>query len=155
MSNDIKLSPKHGLNPAIPCCFWCGEPKNEIALLGKIDKEDSKAPKRLITDYEPCDKCKELFSDGVRLIGAVEKPPVENMPPIAGDEETSMYPTGTYVVVSKEWISGFLDANDRSDMIDGVLERQVLVMPESFVMDLIEEAKKTGEFEEEQANEDN
>ena len=33
MSNaGIKLSPKHGLNPTIPVCFWCGEERNEVAL---------------------------------------------------------------------------------------------------------------------------
>ena len=37
MSNaGIKLSPKHGLNPTIPVCFWCGEERNEVALLGHI-----------------------------------------------------------------------------------------------------------------------
>lgn len=32
----VKISPKYGVNPTIPCCFFCGKPKNEIALLGKI-----------------------------------------------------------------------------------------------------------------------
>jgi hypothetical protein len=27
----IKLSPKHGVNPTICTCMWCGKPKNEIA----------------------------------------------------------------------------------------------------------------------------
>ena len=40
MSNaGIKLSPKHGLNPTIPVCFWCGEERNEVALLGHIGDE--------------------------------------------------------------------------------------------------------------------
>lgn len=30
----IKLSPKYGVNPTIPVCFWCGKEKNEIALMG-------------------------------------------------------------------------------------------------------------------------
>lgn len=34
--NGIEISPKHGLNPTIPVCFWCGKEKNEIALLGRI-----------------------------------------------------------------------------------------------------------------------
>ena len=49
MSNaGIKLSPKHGLNPTIPVCFWCGEERNEVALLGHIGDgrkhEDFEAP---------------------------------------------------------------------------------------------------------------
>ena len=31
---DIKLSKKHGLQPTIPLCPYCGKEKNEIALLG-------------------------------------------------------------------------------------------------------------------------
>ena len=32
---NIKISPKHGLNPLIPKCFFCGKEKNEIAILGR------------------------------------------------------------------------------------------------------------------------
>ena len=60
---DILLSPKHGLNPTIPICFWCGEEKNEIALMGRIGDarkgEDFEAPMHAVLDYEPCDKCRE------------------------------------------------------------------------------------------------
>lgn len=57
MSNaGIKLSPKHGLNPTIPVCFWCGEERNEVALLGHIGDgrkhEDFEAPRHMVIDYE-------------------------------------------------------------------------------------------------------
>lgn len=43
--SSIKLSPKHGVNPTIPVCFFCGKPKNEIALMGRMGgKEDIEAP---------------------------------------------------------------------------------------------------------------
>ena len=46
MSNSIKLSEKYGVNPTIPVCFFCGMPKNEIALLGHIgDKRKVKTLK--------------------------------------------------------------------------------------------------------------
>ena len=35
----IKISPKYGVNPTIPVCFWCGKQKNEIALMGHM-KDD-------------------------------------------------------------------------------------------------------------------
>ena len=35
----IKLSPKHGLNPTIATCFYCGKDKNELILAGKINKK--------------------------------------------------------------------------------------------------------------------
>lgn len=43
MSNSIRLSPKHGLNPSISVCFFCGEDKNEIILPGKLEG-DAEAP---------------------------------------------------------------------------------------------------------------
>ena len=47
MSNaGIKLSPKHGLNPTIPVCFWCGEERNEVALLGHIGDGNMRILKR-------------------------------------------------------------------------------------------------------------
>ena len=58
----IKLSPKHGLNPTIPVCFWCGEERNEVALLGHIGDgrklEEFEAPMHMVIDYEPCEKCR-------------------------------------------------------------------------------------------------
>ena len=38
MSDSIKISPKHGVNPTIPRCFFCGKEKNMVALLGRIPK---------------------------------------------------------------------------------------------------------------------
>lgn len=31
-SNNITLSPKYGVNPTIPVCFWCGESKAEAPI---------------------------------------------------------------------------------------------------------------------------
>ena len=101
MSKSIKLSPKHGVNPTIPVCFFCGEEKNEIALLGKIGdgrkKEDFEAPRHMVLDYEPCDKCKEQWSQGVALIEVVTESP-DGRPPIQQD----LYPTGRMCVVRPE-----------------------------------------------------
>lgn len=72
MSNGITLSPKHGLNPSLDVCFWCGEAKG-VALLGRIhekkgDRTDVEAPREMVTSLEPCDKCKEHFKQGIHLI---------------------------------------------------------------------------------------
>lgn len=76
MSNSIKLSEKYGVNPTIPVCFFCRIPKNEIALLGHIgDKrkgEDFEAPHYVVLDYEPCDCCKDKFSQGVLLLKSLK-----------------------------------------------------------------------------------
>lgn len=97
MSKSIPLSPNHGVNPTIPLCFFCGEQKNEIALLGKLPG-DIEAPKNLLLDYNPCDKCLEIMKDNVTLIEVTNSPTNDNQPPIQGD----LYPTGKYVVITYE-----------------------------------------------------
>ena len=104
MSNNgsIKLSPKHGLNPTIPVCFFCGGLKNEIVLCGKINRKDTEAPMNMVIDYEPCDKCKEQWNKGIPLIECASEP-IDNRPPIQVFKDgLELYPTGRCVVVTLE-----------------------------------------------------
>lgn len=66
----IKLSPKHGLNPTIATCFFCGKDKNELILAGKINRNDDEMPMHTIINYEPCDECKAKMNKGITLIAA-------------------------------------------------------------------------------------
>lgn len=141
MSDSIKLSPKHGLNPTIPICFWCGKDKNEVALMGKINKKDSEAPRRLIINYDPCDKCKELFDKGIHVIGVTEEPIVKGMFPIINDGKVTLYPTGSMFVATKEWAEDFLKANNQEGMIEEVLKKKTLIMPDAFVTEVVKESK--------------
>ena len=113
MSKDIKLSPKHGLNPTIPVCFFCGKEKNEIALLGQIGDrrkgEDFEAPKKMILDYVPCEECQKKFAEGVLLIEVTTQPEYIGMP-IADNA----YPTGRYVVVRPEALNGDFKAGSKA-----------------------------------------
>ncbi len=106
MSNDIRLSPKHGLNPTIPICAWCGKQKNEIALMGRIGDgrkgEDFEAPRNAILDYEPCDECKAQWEQGVAIIEVKRAPTAEGQPPI----QPGAYPTGRVAVVKEEALNG-------------------------------------------------
>ena len=161
MSDNIKLSPKHGLNATIPQCFWCGKDKNEIALLGKMDKKDSKAPRRIIMDYEPCDNCKELFSKGIHVIGVSQEPIVENMFAITEQPDgTKLYPTGTMFVSSEDWIRRLLSAPEEQDMLNSVLKHRKLLMPEEICAAYVQQAKEVDavdimEQQEEESNENN
>lgn len=60
MGKSIKISKKYGVNPTIPVCFFCGEQKNEVALLGHIGDyrkgEDIEAPRYAVLDYESLKK---------------------------------------------------------------------------------------------------
>ena len=66
--NSIILSEKHGLNPSMDCCMYCGEAKG-IALLGKLPK-DAKAPRKICTSVAPCDKCAEKYKDYALIVEA-------------------------------------------------------------------------------------
>lgn len=103
MGNGIEISPKHGLNPTIPVCFWCGKEKNEIALPGRIREKtqrnsDIEAPRRMVIDYEPCDECKKMWESGVAVLEAQETLTMPNQPEI----QKGIYPTGRLVVVTVE-----------------------------------------------------
>lgn len=100
-SDSIRVSEKHGVNPTIPVCFWCGKEKNEIALMGKLPN-DEKAPSSMwiFGDYEPCEECKELRKMGVDLMEACVVPVFgENQPPIFEKDEIKLYPTGRHMIL--------------------------------------------------------
>lgn len=146
MSNSIKVSQKHGVNPTIPVCFWCGEDKNELYLLGKL-KDDAEAPMRAVYDYEPCDKCKGFIEKGVQLIGATTDPIQKGMPPIAGNEESGfLYPTHTFTVVKEEFVREFLE-NEPQEFLNNVLEKKVLVIPVEILNQMLSEARAAEEVQ--------
>ena len=109
MSKSIKLSPKHGVNPCIPICFFCQQERNEIVLFGKIGREDKEAPMKAVVDFEPCEECQKKFAEGVLLIEVTQSPEYIGMP-IAPDA----YPTGRYVVVRPEALNGDFKAGSRA-----------------------------------------
>lgn len=110
MSKDfIKVSEKHGLNPSMQTCFYCGEVTG-IALMGKL-KNDEEAPKYFCNSVEPCDACKEKYKDYVLV---VEKP---------NNEEA---PTGRWFAIKKEAVDEnfrkypivFMNVEDFSSIVE-------------------------------------
>lgn len=108
MGNNILISKKHGVNPTIPVCFFCGKEKNEIVLLGKLTNkkgEEVKAPRNLVMDYEPCENCRKNMALGVTLIGVQEEPIKVNnqvIKPIYKEGDKDLYPTGNWLVITKD-----------------------------------------------------
>lgn len=83
----IRLSDKHGVNPSITQCYYCGGDSG-IALLGRM-KGDKKAPMKIgVVDMRPCNKCEDYMKQGVILIS------VRN-----GEEGNDPYRTGGWLVV--------------------------------------------------------
>lgn len=95
--DSITLSPKYGVNPTMPICFFCGNERGDIALLGKLPG-DEEAPKHIILDYEPCDSCCSHMEQGVTFIEVSEIPVVNGQPKI----NNTHYPTGRWGVLTEE-----------------------------------------------------
>lgn len=102
MSNGIKLSPKYGVNPTIPICFWCGKERGEIALMGHIGDgrkhEDFEAPKYMVIDFEPCEECKKNMALGFTVMEATNSP--NSISRV--EMQKGVYPTGRFMVLKAE-----------------------------------------------------
>ena len=96
----IPISPKYGVNPSCTICFFCREASG-IALFGRM-KGDVEAPSAVLIDYEPCNKCKELFKQGSLLLEVDTCPHIGGQPAIQQQENQKLYPTGRYNVIKKE-----------------------------------------------------
>lgn len=80
--SSIRLSEKHGVNPSMDVCFYCGEVTG-IALMGKIstkDNHDVEAPRYCCSSVTPCDKCKEKYKDYVLMVEAKSSDPKNPQP---------------------------------------------------------------------------
>lgn len=132
--SSIKISPKHGVNPTIPLCFFCGKQKNEIALMGKM-KGDIEAPKNLVLDYEPCEHCKEEWSKGVALIELSQVPPQKGMPHVRVVEGVPMYPTSRVLVITESAARGIFNMPD-------LKKGDVLNVEEGVIQQLLDNIRK-------------
>ena len=127
----IRLSEKHGLNPTLGLCFFCGQETGEIGLLGRL-KGDKEAPRKAVLNYEPCDKCKEQWAAGTALIGCVTEQPEDKRPPIskANDQHPDLYPTGNFAVIKSEAAEGVFGIGKdikmtliAQELLDKILEK--------------------------------
>lgn len=99
MAKKLKLSEKHGLQPVIPVCYYCGQEKQEIALLGaegnklakKMGHEDGQLPMTAVLDYFPCDTCRK---NGIAITEV--------------ESEGNQTPTGRRWLVSEEAVKHVL-----------------------------------------------
>jgi hypothetical protein len=139
--SSIKLSPEHGVNPTIPVCFFCGKPKNEIALLGKIGgrNEDIEAPMHTVLNYEPCEECEKLMNQGITLMGTSNYRP-DKRPSVVKDQE--VYPTGSYLVVSEGLIRTICN---NPATADGIIKSRKAWVDQQIIDNLEEQYQKMQE----------
>ena len=147
MSQGIRLSPQHGVNPALGVCMWCGKEDGTVALLGQIsrdkaravragevaairgDRSDAEAPRHVYVTDEPCDDCKANMARGITLIEA-EGP--QSDPTL----------TGRWAVVTEDCIHRVFD----EAMADAVIAKgRAMIEPEAYeLLGLHEEADADG-----------
>ena len=122
----MRLSNKHGLNPTIPLCPYCGKPKNEIMLTGYEGEKwakrnghpDGQMPMYVLVegDIQPCDECKKIG------IAVVE---------VKGDADREL--TGRRWLIKEEAIKKIL-ADD--PMLSSVLQKRIMLIPAEIAQNL-------------------
>lgn len=128
-SSGIQLSPKYGVNPTIPICFWCGEERGEVALLGHIGdgrkREDFEAPMHMVIDFEPCEKCKQNMAKGFTIMEATNRPNSVS----SVEMQRGIYPTGRFVVLKMETATRIFNGISGTDkaFVDTALFNQLFV----------------------------
>jgi hypothetical protein len=108
MGRGIRVSEKHGVNPSMGVCFWCGGDDGTVLLVGRLPN-DAEAPRKMIASYEPCPTCHEQFAKGITIMECNERG-VEGQAPITPKgEHPILYPTGRLVVVKDGVIEKLFD----------------------------------------------
>ena len=140
---NIRLSEKHGVNPSVEVCFWCGEPMG-IALLGKL-KGDAEAPREICTGYEMCDKCKEHNKTMIHMIEASITPLHKGQPSI--NKDFNAYPTGRNFWIKDEALKRILKPESFEETLK---YRSTLLEPDVFneLLDIIQKNSENAEQEE-------
>lgn len=114
MKDSIRLSEKHGVNPAMGVCFWCGKEDGTILLLGKLPK-NAEAPRHVCASYEPCDECKKNFALGIAFVEVLD----------------DGSPTGRFVVIKEEAVKEM--GIQPQELLESILEkRRANVRPYDF-----------------------
>jgi len=111
----IRVSPKYGVNPAIPHCWVCSEAKNEVILAGRLNN-DAEAPRGAVWDKVPCDRCKKVMETGIFMIECRD-----------GEEGDNPYRTGRLWALTEEAFKRIFQGMAR----DESLKKRVCFIEES------------------------
>lgn len=98
------------VSPSMDICFFCGEPKG-IALFGKM-KGDAEAPRNVLLNYVPCDKCKEAMDKGTTIIEVVLQS--NGNRPI----QEGAYPTGRWCVMRSEAAQELFNTDNKTLLLE-------------------------------------
>lgn len=104
----MRLSPKHGVNPSIAVCFYCGEDTGEIILAGLMRGGDRAAPRSAVWNKVPCPKCTASMTQGVMLIEADEAKTTDEQNP---------HRTGHMAVITEEAVRRMFNAEAAANLL--------------------------------------
>lgn len=124
--NSIRVSQKHGVNPSMGMCFWCGEENGTIVLAGYLPG-DAEAPRKMFTGYEPCEKCQENMAQGITLMCGAETQQFTGQPAMQ-ENPHKIYPDGRWLVVTEGLIRRMF--NEHADLV--IEKRRSFVDKETF-----------------------
>lgn len=110
------FSPKHGVNPSLSTCFFCGGDKNEVILAGRLPG-DQESPHKAVWSMEPCDKCKGYMEQGIILISTRD-----------GESGNNPYRTGGWCVVTEDAIRRMITP---SSLVEDVLLKRIAFLDDS------------------------
>jgi len=128
-SRQLRPHHQHGLNPTMPVCFWCGQEKGDIILLGAAYK--GQAPKNMLFDLEPCETCVKKWQQGIVLIEAYPEPSAKTSKwDLKAANGQVAYPTGRWLVVTREFVQRVFQPQE---LVDSVLkESKAFIEPAMF-----------------------
>lgn len=124
MTKSVRLHYKYGLNPTIPTCYFCGQPKDEIVLLG--DSIATEAPMYCgVIDYEPCSECQEHMKTGIILIGVDEEQTQDLQNPCR---------SGHFLVVTEDCIRRLFKTKA---LVESVLDKRIAFVDRRIAEELV------------------
>ena len=112
----IRLSPKHGVNPTIPICYFCNREKPEVILVGRLPHDEA-APSKTVWDRRPCKTCQGHMQRGIILISVTNNADGDNP-----------YRTGGWCVVTDTAIQRIVNT---PAVLADILRRRAAFVPDA------------------------
>lgn len=113
------------------CCFWCLKPLDP-------DKKLQEGEKMYFESYVPCERCEELFSHGIQVIGVSPSMVMPGMIAVTKDNNGNpLYPTGAMFLASEDWVREILSEESDKEMLNEVLKARKMLMPDEIVGDVV------------------
>jgi hypothetical protein len=110
----IRVSEKHGVNPSMDLCFFCGDTKG-LVLAGRLPG-DREAPRKAVWDKRPCDKCEGYMQQGVILIEVRD----------GSEDQENPFRTGVLTVAVDAFIRRLVQP---AALADDILKRRMCFVP--------------------------